>query len=134
MAKTDFKTAEDYIATFPAADQEALQAIRAAIRAGAPDAEEVISYQIPAFKLDGFVLYYSAFAHHFNLSAPPPTAVYEAFKDQLAAYETTKSAIRLPKSRPLPLALITDLAAFRAQENRARAAAKPKAKTKAKTA
>ena len=128
MAKTDFKTADEYIATFPAAEQEALQAIRQAIRAGAKGAEEVISYQLPAFKLDGFVLYYSAFTHHYGLSLPPPFTVFEVFKDQLAPYEVSKSAIRLPKNLPLPLALITEIAAFRVQENRARSAAKVKAK------
>ena len=127
MAKTDYKTADEYIATFPAAEQEALQAIRQAIRAGAPDAEEVISYQIPAFKLDGFVLYYSAYTHHYALALPPPSTVFEDFKDQLAPYKTSKSAIQLPKSQPLPLTLITELAQFRAQENRTRAAAKRKA-------
>ena len=128
MAKTDFKTADEYIATFPAAEQAALQAIRQAIRAGAPDAEEVISYQLPAFKLDGFVLYYSAFTHHYGLSLPPPSTAFEVFKDQLAPYEVSKSAIRLPKSQALPLALITEIAAFRAKESRERAAAKAKAK------
>ena len=128
MAKTDFKSADEYIATFPAADQEALQAIRQAIRAGAPGAEEVISYQIPAFKEDGFVLYYSAYTHHYALALPPPFTVFEVFKDQLASYVVSKSAIQLPKSRPLPLSLITEIAAFRARENRERAAAKPRAK------
>lgn len=127
MAKTDFKTADEYIATFPAADQEALQAIRQAIRAGAPDAEEVISYQLPAFKLDGFVLYYSAFTHHYGLSLPPPFTVFEAFEDRLAPYKVSKSAIQLPKTQPLPLTLITEIARFRANENRTRAAAKRKA-------
>lgn len=126
MAKTDFKTADDYIATFPAAEQAALQAIRQAIRAGAPGAEEVISYQLPAFKRDGFVLYYSCATHHYGLSLPPPFTVFEVFKDRLAPYEVSKSAIRLPKTQPLPLALITEIAAFRARENQARAAAKAK--------
>lgn len=128
MAKTDFKTADEYIATFPAAEQAALHAIRQAIQAGAPDAEEVISYQLPAFKLDGFVLYYSAFTHHYGLSLPPPFTVFEVFKDKLGAYEISTSAIRLPKNQPLPLALITEIAAFRAQENRSRSAAKTKAR------
>ena len=128
MAKTDFKTADEYIATFPAAEQEALQAIRQAIRAGAHGAEEVISYQLPAFKLEGFVLYYSAFTHHYGLSLPPPFTVFEDFKAQLAPYEVSTSVIRLPKNLPLPLALITEIAAFRVQENRARSAAKVKAK------
>lgn len=126
MAKTDFKTPDEYIASFPAAEQEGLQAIRQAIRAGVPDAEEVISYQLPAFKQDGFVLYYSAFTHHYGLSLPPPFTVFEAFKDELRPYEVSKSAIRLPKSQPLPLSLIREMAAFRARENRARATAKAK--------
>jgi hypothetical protein len=84
MAKTDFKTIDDYIATFDGDDAAGLQAIRKAILSAVPDAEERISYQIPAFHRDGWIFYMSAHAHHFNLACPPPSAAFEAFEDALA--------------------------------------------------
>ncbi len=123
MAKTDYKTIDDYIAAFPEEDRVVLLGIRAAIRQGAPEAEEVISYQIPAFKHHGFVIYFSAFAKHYSLSFPPPWTVFEQFKEELAPYKMSKSTIQLPKARPIPYELIAKMAAFRASEN---AAAKAK--------
>lgn len=127
MAKTDFKTADEYIASAPDADQAGLQAIRKAIRDAVPEAEEAISYQIPAFRTaHGWILYYSVYSNHFSLSAPPPGTEREAFKAELAPYKTSKAAIQFPKSAPLPLKLIGDLAAFRARELAERAKAKGK--------
>lgn len=125
VAKTDFKTAEDYIASVAEADRPGLEAIRKAIRDAVPDAQETISYQIPAFRTaDGWIFYYSAHTRHFSLSCPPPWPEREAFKAELAPYEMTKSAIQFPKSAPLPLRLIGDMAVFRAQEVARQAKAK----------
>ncbi|WP_296603647.1 iron chaperone, partial [Nocardioides sp.] len=85
MAKTDFRTVEDYLASRPGDQRAVLEQVRAAILAGVPaDAEEVISYQIPAVKHHGFVFYYSAYAKHFSLSCPPPFAAFTEFADELA--------------------------------------------------
>lgn len=117
MAKTDFKTADEYIASAPEADQAGLEAIREAIRDAVPEAEETISYQIPAFRTaDGWIFYYSVYTNHFALASPPPWAEREAFKAQLAPYKMSKSAIQFPKSAPLPLQLIGEMAAFRARK------------------
>lgn len=131
MAEPKFASIDDYIATFPAAEQADLQAIRAAIRAGAPDAEEVISYGIPAFKLDGWLYYFSAYAKHYSLASPPPNTVWDAFADRIKGYKRSLSALQLPKAEPLPLALITEMSAAKAKENREGAAAKPKTAKKA---
>ncbi len=126
MAKTDFKTADEYIASAPEADRAGLEAIRKAIRDAVPEAEETISYQIPAFRTaGGWIFYYSVYANHFSLACPPPWTEREAFGAELAPYKTSKSAIQFPKSTPLPLKLIGEMAAFRARE------AAAKAKTKA---
>lgn len=115
MAKTDFKTPDAYIAAAPEADRPGLEAIRKAIRDAVPDADEVISYQLPAFRLGkSWIFYYGVFTNHFALSFPPPFTFLESFKDELSAYKQSKSAIQLPKDRPLPLALIGEMAAFRA--------------------
>lgn len=125
MAKTDFKTPNDYIASAPEADRSGLEAIRKAIRDAVPGAEEKISYQIPAFRTaDGWIFYYSVHTNHFSLASPPPWTEREAFKAELAAYKMSKSAIQFPKNQPLPLKLIGEMAAFRAREAAERAKAK----------
>lgn len=117
MAKTDFKTVDEYIATFPKDVQDGLEKIRGAIRTAVPEAEEVISYQIPAYKFHGWVLYFSAHKKHYSLSCPPPFTVFEVFKEELSAYKVSKSTIQFPKDKPLPLELIGDLARYRTKEN-----------------
>ena len=118
MAKTDFKTVDEYIATFPDAVQHVLQTVRRTIRTAVPDAEEVISYQIPAYKLDGWVFYLSAYAKHFSLSCPPPFTVFEVFKQELAPYQKSKSTVRFPLDQPVPVKLISNMAKYRADANR----------------
>jgi len=129
MAKTDFKSADDYLATLSDDDRKAVRSICDAIRQAVPEAEEVISYQLPAYKFHGWIFYVSAATKHYAISCPPPFAMFEAFKEELAPYDTSKSTIRFPKSQPLPLELIADMARFRAEENVKGASAK-KAKKK----
>lgn len=125
MAKTDFQSVDEYIATFPAEMQAILSAVRQALREGAPDAEEVISYQVPALKYHGWVFYFSGFKSHFSLSQPPPFAAFDAFAEQLAKYKRSKSAVQFPLSEPVPIDLIREMAAFQAGENARLAAEKP---------
>ena len=124
MAKTDFKSVEEYLASLSAEVRPVMEEVRAAILAGVPGGEEVISYQIPAVKSDGWVFYYSAHAKHWSLSTPPGTALYEEFADELADYPKSKSAIRFPLDEPVPADLITRMAAFKAAENAARTSSK----------
>ena len=104
MAKTNFKTVDEYFASLPPEQQEVLGQVRAAILAGVPgDAEEVISYQIPAVKHHGWVFYYSAYAKHFSLSCPPPFAAFVEFAEELAPYKRSTSAVQFrTRSRCLP--------------------------------
>jgi uncharacterized protein YdhG (YjbR/CyaY superfamily) len=67
MAKTDFKTPDDYIQTLPKDVQTILNEVRQTIQKAVPEAEEVISYQIPAFKYHGWIFYVSAYQKHFSL-------------------------------------------------------------------
>jgi uncharacterized protein YdhG (YjbR/CyaY superfamily) len=117
MAKTNYQTVDEYINTFPQDVQAVLQIIRQIIQLAVPEAEEAISYQLPAFKYHGWVFYFSAFKNHYNLSFPPPSAIFEVFAQELAPYETSKSAIKFPKTQPLPVDLIRRMAAYRAKEN-----------------
>lgn len=126
--KTTFKTADEYIASFPKEVQQVLQTVRQAIQRAVPEAEETIGYQIPAFKARGWVFYYSAYKNHYSLSCPPPFTVFDAFKSELAPYEISKSSIKFPLNEPVPADLIAAMAKFRAAENAENEAKKKKKK------
>ena len=130
MAKTDFKSVDEYIATHPEHVQAILQRVRSTIRAAVPGAEEVISYQIPAYKVDGRpMLYFAGWKQHYSLY-PATDHLVEAFKDDLAPYKVHKGTIRFPLSQPVPVKLIERIAKFRAKEAAERASAKPAAPKK----
>lgn len=82
MAKTDFHTVEDYLATRSDEERTVLLQMQAAILSALPEAEPTISYQLPAYRADGWIFYISAFTNHYTLSCPPP--FFEGFKDELA--------------------------------------------------
>src|SRR4029453_8177909 len=124
MAKTDFKTIDEYIATFPPDVQAILQRVRTTIRKAVPKAEEAISYQIPTFKLHGsYVVYFAGWKQHYSLY-PASSQLVAAFKDELAPYQVNKGTIRFPLSKPVPVKLIAGIARFLAKEAEARAKAK----------
>lgn len=120
MAKTDYKTIDEYHQAFPAELQERMQAIRDIVHKVAPEAEEVISYQIPAFKYKGFLIYYAAFAKHISISHPYSAELLKNFEKELKNYKVSKSAIQLPNSEPLPVDLVERILRFRKQENEAK--------------
>lgn len=130
MAKTDFRSVDEYIATHPEHVQAILQRVRSTIREAVPGAEEVISYQIPAYKVDGRpVLYFAGWKQHYSLY-PVTEQLVEAFKDDLAPYKVDKGTIRFPLSQPVPVKLIERIAKFRANEAAERARAKSAAPKK----
>ena len=117
MAKTDYKTIDQYHQAFSGEALERMQAIRKIIHEVVPVVEETISYQIPCFKYKGYLIYYSAYAKHISLSYPFSAAFLEHFKKDLEGYKVSKSAIQLPHNRPLPVGLIKGMIAFRKKEN-----------------
>jgi len=124
MAKTDFKTVDEYIATHPEAVQAVLRRVRGTIRKAVPSAEEVISYQIPAYKLQGAaVIYFAGWKEHYSLY-PASDRMVKAFKDELAPYKVSKGTIRFPLTEPVPVKLIEGVAKFRAKEAAERVKAK----------
>ncbi|HET9379072.1 MAG TPA: DUF1801 domain-containing protein [Chthoniobacterales bacterium] len=125
MAKTDFQSVDEYIAAQPETVREVLERVRSAIHQALPEAEEIISYQIPAFKLHGgLVLYFAGWRRHYSLY-PANDLLVAAFKDELAPYKVNKATIRFPLSQPVPVRLIGRIAKFRAKEAGRRANAKP---------
>ena len=116
MAKTDLKSVDEYIATHPEAVQTILQRVRLTIRETVPDAEELINYQIPAYKLQGaHVLYFAGWKQHYSIY-PATDHLVAALKDDLAPYKVTKGTIRFSLSQPVPVKLIKRIAKFRAKE------------------
>jgi len=127
MAKTDFKSVDEYIASQPDAVQGILGLVRSTIRKAVPGADEVISYRIPTYKLrGGAVLYFAGWRQHYSLY-PASEHLVAAFKDELASYKVHKGTIRFPLSEPVPVKLIERIAKFRAKEAADRAKAKASA-------
>lgn len=117
MAKTDFKSVDDYIAAQPEAARKVLELVRSTIRQALPDAEEAISYQIPAYQVDGeSVIYFAGWKQHYSLY-PISRHLVEAFPDELVAYELNdRGTVRFPLAQPVPVKLIARIARLRAQE------------------
>ncbi len=134
MAKTAFKSVDDYIDAQPAGVQAVLQRVRSCIRKAVPGAEEVISYQIPAYKRDGgAVIYFAGWKQHYSIY-PATTRVVEELGDELAPYKMSKGTIRFPLSEPVPVKLIARIAGVRAKENSERAKARTAARRKKSSA
>jgi uncharacterized protein YdhG (YjbR/CyaY superfamily) len=109
------QTIDEYLAPLSEEKRAALQKLRRAIKAAAPQAEECISYQIPAFRLGGRLLVaFGAAAKHCAFY--PGSAPVEGFKDELDPYDTSKGTIRFQAERPLPTTLVRKLVKARIAE------------------
>jgi uncharacterized protein YdhG (YjbR/CyaY superfamily) len=116
MAKTDYKSVNDYIAAQPEEIRETLERVRSTIRKALPKADEVISYQIPAYKLHGkAVIYFAGWKEHFSIY-PAIGSVVAKFKRELEPYKISKGTIRFPLDKPVPVKLIMGIAKLRASE------------------
>lgn len=111
---------DEYIAGFPPEVQAVLQRIRATVRAAAPDAEEIISYRMPAFRQGGILLYFGGFRSHVGLY--PPVSGDPELEREAAPYAGEKGNLRLPLDRPIPYGLIERIVRSRLQQNRKKGA------------
>lgn len=110
---------DDYIAQFDPEIQTILNDIRATIKAEAPEAEEIISYRMPAFRWHGILLYFAAFKQHIGLY--PPVSGDKAIEKAIAPYAGPKGNLQFPLSQPMPLGLIRRIAKLRVKQNKAKA-------------
>jgi uncharacterized protein YdhG (YjbR/CyaY superfamily) len=130
MPRIRTNTVDEYISVQPAATQIVLERVRGAIGKAVPDAEECISYQIPAFKLDGRVLlYFAGFKEHYSVY-PASDAMIAAFPGELDRYRVSKGTLRFSLTEKVPVRLIERIAKFRARELAERKPAKSAAKKK----
>jgi uncharacterized protein YdhG (YjbR/CyaY superfamily) len=115
--------------TLPEKARTVLEEVRQVIIETATDAEEVISYQLPALKFHGMLIYYSAYKEHISLSFPSGT-IFKDLAKELEGYELGKSTIKFPLDKPMPKKLIKAIVEHRMQENieKQKKSAKPKKK------
>ena len=109
------KNIDEYIAAFSPEVQSILEKIRLTIRQAAPEAEEKISYKMPAFTLDGDLIYFAAFKKHIGIF--PPVQGDEKLSKQISRYRGEKRNLKFPLDEPIPYALIGRLVKFRLKEH-----------------
>jgi len=124
------KNIDEYIAAFPPQVQTMLEELRAAIKKAAPGAEESISYQMPAFKFHGILVYFAGYKNHIGFY--PTGSGIENFRKEISGYESSKGTVRFPLDQPLPLKLITQMVEFRVHENQEKAQLKKSMKSPGK--
>lgn len=113
--KKIINTVDDYLAAVPQQSRKAFLDLRSIIRSAVPrEAEEIISYRIPAFKHNRVLVWFAAFANHCSLF--PTSAVIQQFKNELKEFSRSKGTIQFPLDRPLPTALIKKMVKARVAE------------------
>jgi uncharacterized protein YdhG (YjbR/CyaY superfamily) len=116
MDKINFTSVDEYIASQPDGARRALSRLRTTIRKALPGAEEMMSYQMPTYKLNGRpVIYFAGWKEHYSLY-PCTSQVVAAFANDLTRYEVSKGTIRFPLAEPVPVKLVEGIAKLRAKE------------------
>jgi uncharacterized protein YdhG (YjbR/CyaY superfamily) len=114
---TKFKTFDEYISALPPKVKKLMKDLRKAIKQAAPEAEEIISYNMPAFKIYGRILvYFAAHTKHVGFY-PGNQVVNEIFKENLISYETSKGTVKFPFEKPILVSLVKKIVQFRVKEN-----------------
>ena len=108
------KSFEEYARRFPSDVQQLLRTMRKTIREAAPDAQETISYRIPAFRLTKMLVWYGAHTGHIGFY--PGAAAIAAFEADLSAYKSAKGSVQFPFDQPLPLDLVSRMVKFRVKD------------------
>ena len=109
------QTIDEYIVNCPEEVQYKLEQIRKTIKKAAPGAEEVISYQMPAFKQYSVLVYFAAFKNHIGFF--PTSSPIKKFNKELSSYETSKGTIKFPLDKKIPLDLVTKITKYRLKED-----------------
>jgi len=110
-----FTTVDEYIALHPSAIRAGLNLLRKTIKTAAPGAEEMISYQMPAYKLNGMLAFFSAAQKHYGFY--PTASPIVAFREKLKPYKTSKGAIQFPLDKPIPVKLVSEIVKWKMKEN-----------------
>jgi uncharacterized protein YdhG (YjbR/CyaY superfamily) len=119
MNKKTPKNIDDYLKRFPLEVRQLLQTMRLAIRKAAPQSEETITYGIPAFRMNGMLVWFAGFKKHIGFY--PGASAIKRFEKELSAYKVAKGSVQFPLDEPLPLALVSRITAFRVKQNSSKA-------------
>jgi uncharacterized protein YdhG (YjbR/CyaY superfamily) len=117
---------DEYIEGFPKNIQKVLKQMRATIKEAAPGATEVISYSMPAFKLNGVLVWFAAYSKHIGFY--PGADGINTFKKEFASYKWAKGSVQFPLDQPMPLSLITKIVKYRVKQDLEKAELKKQAK------
>jgi uncharacterized protein YdhG (YjbR/CyaY superfamily) len=109
------KDVDEYIAAFPADVQKVMEQVRAAVKKAVPQVREVISYDMPGFKVNRVLVYFAGYAKHIGFY--PGAAAIAAFKEEISGYKWAKGSVQFPLGRPMPLDLIAGITKFRLEED-----------------
>jgi uncharacterized protein YdhG (YjbR/CyaY superfamily) len=115
MTKKTLRNFDAYLERFPKNVQRLLQKMRLTIKKAAPQAKETISYGIPAFTLNGLLVWFAAHKNHIGFY--PRASAIAAFKKELSAYKGAKGSVQFPFDKPLPLALVSRIVKYRMKQN-----------------
>jgi uncharacterized protein YdhG (YjbR/CyaY superfamily) len=115
--KSDAKEIDTYIGQQPENVRVILTELRQTIKKAVPEAEELISYKMPAFRFHGMLAWYAPFKNHYSIFVRPH--ILKDFKEDLSAFETSKSnsAIKISLDKPVPVELLTRILKLGAKVN-----------------
>lgn len=122
--KLRFTTIDDYIALQPERIQPTLELLRQTIRDAAPEAEELISYSMPAFKFKGMVTWFHTYKKHYAIYVRPH--VLEPFREKLSDYKTSQSAVQFPINTVFPVELVSEIIRYAVKCNTENVSSKQK--------
>jgi uncharacterized protein YdhG (YjbR/CyaY superfamily) len=123
MPGVKYSSIEQYVSDFPAPIRAMMKELHQVIQEVVPDAEATISYNMPAFKLHGSLVYYGGGKNHVGFY-PGDSTTTNLFKDELVKYKTSVAAIQFPVGEPIPHKLVKKIVKYRVQVNKELAAAK----------
>ena len=115
MDAIKYKTVDEYFTTLPEDVRGMMEEMRKTVKQAAPEAAEVISYNMPAIKQNGVLVYYAANKEHIGFY--PTAKPIVVFKNELAAYKTSKGAIQFPIGKPIPKTLVKSIVKYRMKED-----------------
>jgi uncharacterized protein YdhG (YjbR/CyaY superfamily) len=115
MAMQKPNSADEYIAAYPATIQKRLQQIREVIKTAVPQAQEVISYGMPGYKINSVLVYFAGWDKHIGFY--PGAGAIAHFKNELSVYKGAKGSVQFPLDEPLPVAIINKIVAYRIKED-----------------
>ena len=126
MAGIKFTSVDEYISTFPLKTQVLLEELRSTIKEAAPKAEEVISYNMPAYKTKSVAVYFAGYKNHIGFY--PTSSPMMVFAEELSKYKTSKGAVQFPIDKAIPKALVKKIVKYRLKQIEEKEKAKKKKK------